>query len=71
MSTSKGNCAIVNHALSCASGNTAESFTLSNGYLAASGSTSFYVSAKASGQTQETVWDDYGSVSLKLAHQSV
>ncbi|KAH8153779.1 uncharacterized protein LAJ45_01546 [Morchella importuna] len=56
LSSSKGACAIVNGALSCASGNTATVFTASGGLLVSSGSTAFYAASVPSGSTQATVY---------------
>ncbi|KAF2435988.1 ribonuclease M, partial [Tothia fuscella] len=57
LSSSKGKCAIVSGALSCASTvTTATVFTASGGNLVNGGGTTFYASAVASGSTQQPIY---------------
>lgn len=56
LTSSKGACAIVSGALSCASGNTATVFTSSGSNLVYSGSSTFYTDSVPSGSTQATVY---------------
>ncbi|KAF2500074.1 ribonuclease M [Lophium mytilinum] len=72
LTTSKGKCGIVSGAFTCGSSvSSATVFTASSGSLAASGSTTFYADAVASGSTQETVYTSSHSTSLTITWQSV
>jgi len=55
LTSSKGPCAVVSGAFSCASGNNAEVFTQVGGLLATNGQAKFYADATPSGTTQVTV----------------
>jgi hypothetical protein len=66
LTSSKGKCGISGSTFSCGSGVTATVFTLSGGYLAYSGSTTFYSTAVPSGSTQETVSTASKAVSFKI-----
>ncbi|KAK4050739.1 Ribonuclease T2 precursor (RNase T2) [Microbotryomycetes sp. JL221] len=67
LTTSKGPCAIVSGTFSCASGQSATTFTKdSNGYLSYSGRNTFYATSAPSGSTQATVYTSSQNVSIKL-----
>ena len=71
LSSSKGNCAISNGALTCASSvSTATIFTASSNNVAYSGSTAFYASSIPSGSTQATVYTESKPVSLTISWQA-
>ncbi|ROV96291.1 hypothetical protein VMCG_07737 [Cytospora schulzeri] len=64
MYTSKGNCGVVDGAISCGSGVTAATFSLVDGELAYNGKSTFYASAVPSGSTQAEVYTSSKSYSV-------
>lgn len=72
LSTSKGNCQVSGSAISCASGNSASTFTEdSNNVISYSGSSQFSAAQTASGSDQETVSTGSGNVALTLQWQAM
>lgn len=72
LKSSKGNCAIVNGALSCSGSNTNPTiFTNSYGNLAFSGSSTFYANSVPTGQQQSTVFTTSHAASLTIAWQAI
>ncbi|PSR90324.1 ribonuclease T2-like protein [Coniella lustricola] len=60
MTSSKGSCEVSDDELTCASGDSATTFTSVDGYLAYDGATTFYCDVVPSGSEQGYVWTDYG-----------
>ncbi|MCJ1304046.1 ribonuclease T2-like [Hypocenomyce scalaris] len=71
LTSSKGNCAIINEVLSCASSiATPDTFSSLNAELAVGGSPSFYANGVPSGSTQQTVSTSMASTSLTITWQN-
>ncbi|KAH8668113.1 ribonuclease-like protein T2 [Tricladium varicosporioides] len=66
LTSSKGACGVSSSTFTCGSGVTATVFTAVNGYLAYSGSSTFYAAAVPSGSTQQTVYTSSNSVSVNF-----
>lgn len=71
MTSSKGNCGVVNGVISCGSGVALSTFTAAGGLLAYNGQTQFYASAVPSGSTQASVYVASQSYSVTFQWQSV
>lgn len=72
LSSSKGKCAIVSNAFTCASSvTTATVFTANSGKLVNAGTTNFYASAVAAGQTQQTVYSTSHAVTIQIEWQAI
>jgi ribonuclease T2 len=67
MTSSKGNCGVVDGAISCGKGVTLGTFSVANGLLAYNGQTEFYASAVPSGSTQAKV--SLASDAVKVSFQ--
>ncbi|KAK4992984.1 Ribonuclease T2 precursor (RNase T2) [Elasticomyces elasticus] len=72
LSSSKGNCAVVNGALTCASTvSTASVFDADGALLGYAGNTTFYATAVPRGSTQGTVYTEKHATSLQISWQSI
>lgn len=71
MTSSKGNCGVVDGVVSCGSGVTLSTFSAVGGLLAYNGNTQFYASAVPSGSTQAKVSTASQTYSVTFQWQSV
>jgi ribonuclease T2 len=70
LTTSKGPCAVVSGAFTCASGNKAEVFTSEDGSLASGGSADFFADSVPSGTTQVAIKTASGANAVEIVWKS-